>query len=50
MLTRDEVPVDLTWNLEGIFQSDEAWEQEFKEIENLIPEAEKYKGKCTSFI
>ncbi|WP_404427609.1 oligoendopeptidase F [Ureibacillus chungkukjangi] len=45
VLTRDEVPVDLTWNLEGIFQSDEAWEQEFKEIENLIPEAEKYKGK-----
>ncbi|PYF06525.1 oligoendopeptidase F [Ureibacillus chungkukjangi] len=45
VLTRDEVPVDLTWNLEGIFQSDEAWEQEFKEIEKLIPEAEKYKGK-----
>ncbi|QCR31590.1 oligoendopeptidase F [Lysinibacillus sp. SGAir0095] len=45
VLTRDEVPVELTWNLEGIFQSDEAWEQEFKEIEKLIPEADKYKGK-----
>lgn len=44
VLTREEVPVELTWDLEGIFQSDEAWELEFKEIEKLIPEAEKFKG------
>ncbi|MDM5332505.1 oligoendopeptidase F [Ureibacillus composti] len=45
VLTRDEVPVELTWNLESIFSSDEAWEEEFKAIEGLLPEAEKYKGK-----
>ncbi len=45
VLTREEVPVELTWDLEGIFQSDDAWEQEFKDIEKLIPEADKYKGK-----
>jgi len=45
VLSREEVPVELTWDLEGIFQSDEAWEQEFKDIEKLIPEAEKYRGK-----
>ncbi|KGR73688.1 oligoendopeptidase F [Ureibacillus sinduriensis] len=44
LLTREEVPVELTWDLEGIFQSDEAWELEFKEIAKLIPEAEKFKG------
>lgn len=45
VLTRDEVPVELTWDLEGIFPSDAAWEEEFKSIEGLLPEAEKYKGK-----
>lgn len=39
VLTREEVPVELTWDLEGIFPSDEAWEQEFKEIEKILPEA-----------
>ncbi|MFL0506156.1 oligoendopeptidase F [Ureibacillus sp. 179-F W5.1 NHS] len=45
VLTREEVPVELTWDLEGIFPSDEAWEQEFKEIEKILPEADQYKGK-----
>ena len=45
VLSREEVPVELTWDLEGIFQSDEAWEQEFKDVEKLIPEADKYRGK-----
>ena len=45
VLTREEVPVELTWDLEGIFQSDDTWEQEFNEIEKLIPESEKFKGK-----
>ncbi|SOB91698.1 oligoendopeptidase F [Ureibacillus xyleni] len=44
LLNREEVPVELTWDLEGIFSSDAAWEEEFKEIEKLIPEGEKFKG------
>lgn len=47
VLTRNEVPVELTWDLESIFPSDEEWEKEFKAVEQLISEAEKYKGKVT---
>lgn len=47
VLTRDEVPVELTWDLSTIFSSDDEWEQEFKEIEKLVPESEKFKGKVT---
>ena len=46
VLTRDEVPVELTWDLSVIFPSDEAWEEEFKKIEKLVPEIEAYKGKA----
>ena len=35
VLTRDQVKVEETWRLEDIFATDEAWEQEFKEIEEL---------------
>nr|WP_106783843.1 oligoendopeptidase F [Lysinibacillus timonensis] len=47
VLTRDEVPVELTWDLTTIFSSDDEWEKEFKEIEQLIPNAEQFKGKVT---
>ena len=30
ILTRDEVPEHLTWDLTTIFESDEAWEAELK--------------------
>lgn len=46
VLTRDEVPVELTWDLTTIFPTDEAWEEEFKEIEKLVAKAEEYKGKA----
>ena len=45
VLTREEVPVEMTWDLQSVFLSDEAWNEEFKEIAQLIPEAEKFKGK-----
>ena len=48
VLKREEVPVELTWDLTTIFATDEAWEEEFKAIEALIPEAEKYKGKAAT--
>jgi len=46
ILTREEVPVELTWDLTSIFPSDEAWEEEFRAVEQLIPTAENYKGKA----
>lgn len=44
LLTRDEVKVEETWNLENIFTSDAAWDIEYKEIENLSSEADSYQG------
>ena len=46
VLTREEVPVELTWDLSVIYSSDEAWEEEFKKIEKQVPEIENYKGKA----
>lgn len=45
ILTREEVPEQLTWDLTTIFESDEAWEAELKEVEQLSKKASDYKGK-----
>ncbi|MBV6682964.1 oligoendopeptidase F [Bacillus sp. JRC01] len=42
--TRSEVKQELTWRLEDIFSSDEAWEKEFKEIQELSGKAGDFKG------
>ncbi|MEW4308817.1 oligoendopeptidase F [Rossellomorea marisflavi] len=42
--TRSEVNQELTWRLEDIFPSDEAWEKEFKEIQELSGKAGDFKG------
>lgn len=36
VLTREEVKEDETWRLEDIFETDEAWEQEYKAIEEFV--------------
>lgn len=41
---RSEVPEELKWRLEDIFETDEKWEVEFKEIQVLAGEAASYKG------
>lgn len=48
MLTREEVPVELTWDLTSIFPTNEAWEQEFAEIQSLLEQAREYKGKVAT--
>ncbi len=42
---RDEVPKEYTWNLEDIFATDEAWEKEFKQVQELMPDLTSFKGK-----
>ncbi|WP_377889580.1 oligoendopeptidase F [Alkalihalobacillus sp. R86527] len=44
---REDIPVEDTWDLEAIYENDQKWEEEFKEIKALIPEMEKYKGKLS---
>ncbi|WP_370294376.1 oligoendopeptidase F [Rossellomorea marisflavi] len=41
---RGEVKQELTWRLEDIFPSDEAWEKEYKEIQELSSRAGEFKG------
>ncbi|MGI8385494.1 oligoendopeptidase F [Robertmurraya sp. P23] len=43
--TRSEVPLEDTWKLEDIFQSDQQWESEFQEVKQLIPSMSSYQGK-----
>lgn len=42
---RNEIAVDDTWRLEDIFPSNDDWEKEFKEIKELIPSIDQYRGK-----
>ncbi|WP_456271799.1 oligoendopeptidase F [Bacillus sp. AK031] len=41
---RKDIKEELTWRLEDIFANDDLWEKEFKEIQELIKDAGKYKG------
>ncbi|QQZ07480.1 oligoendopeptidase F [Heyndrickxia oleronia] len=43
--SRNEVQEELTWRLEDIFANDEAWDKEYKEVKELLPSAEQFKGK-----
>ncbi|WP_421384202.1 oligoendopeptidase F [Bacillus salacetis] len=41
---RKDIKEELTWRLEDIFASDDSWEKEYKEVQELIKEAGKYQG------
>src|ERR1051326_6258330 len=41
---RSDVPVELTWNLETIFEAPEAWEQAFTWINDELPKLSAYEG------
>ncbi|MFC4712646.1 oligoendopeptidase F [Planococcus dechangensis] len=44
LLTRDQVPAELTWRLEDIFATDAQWEEEFVEVAKLAEKAGQYEG------
>ncbi|MFS0613707.1 oligoendopeptidase F [Lederbergia ruris] len=41
---RSEVAEEMTWRLEDIFPTDEAWEKEYEEVKELVKQARQYKG------
>lgn len=41
---RDEIPEALTWDLEAIFPTDDAWEDAFKALQEQLPAVEKFQG------
>ncbi|MGM0921828.1 MAG: oligoendopeptidase F [Bacillota bacterium] len=42
---RTDIAVEDTWKLEDIFENDEAWEAEFKEVKAALPKIGEFKGK-----
>lgn len=42
---RNEVPEEDKWRLEDIFPTDEDWENAFKEVKEMIPKLNEFKGK-----
>lgn len=42
---REEVPKELTWELETIFASDELWEEEFGKLSTDIPKIKEFQNK-----
>lgn len=45
--SRSEVPKELTWDLEAIFETNELWEKEYKELSEELPKISEYQGKVT---
>ncbi len=41
---RHELPVEYTWNLESFYSNDDQWEQDFKRLEDLIPQLTQLAG------
>ncbi|HBQ75685.1 MULTISPECIES: oligoendopeptidase F [Exiguobacterium] len=45
VLTRQDVDVTETWNLESIYATNEAWEEEFESVKAMLPLLVEYKGR-----
>ncbi|MBS4177398.1 oligoendopeptidase F [Lederbergia citrea] len=44
---RSEISEEMTWRLEDIFSSDEAWEKEYDGIKEILKDAGQYKGQLS---
>jgi len=44
VLKREEIKVEETWRLEDIFSTDEAWEEEYRALEEFSKKGETFKG------
>ncbi len=41
---RSEIPVEKRWAVEDLYQDDAAWEADFRRLQGLIPEFERFRG------
>lgn len=46
-LTRSEIPVEQTWSLTDLFETEGAWEAELKSVQNDIQTVTQYKGRLS---
>lgn len=44
LLAREDMKLEETWDLTTIFATDEAWEEAYKHVEELLQQAESYQG------
>ncbi|MCC3358558.1 oligoendopeptidase F [Bacillus sp. REN16] len=44
-LLRSEVPVEQTWNLQDLFETDEVWEKELASVQTDLQTVTQYKGR-----
>ena len=44
---RIDVPREMTWNLESVYQNNEQWEADFSRVSAMLPDLLAYKGKLT---
>ncbi len=44
LLTRDQVPLEVTWDLDGLYASHETWEADFLSLESQLESYASYQG------
>ncbi len=44
---REDIPVERTWDVEAIFATNEAWEAEFKSLQEEMPNLQQFKGQLS---
>lgn len=42
---RNEISAEHTWNLELMYANDDAWEADFKKVQEMMPKLESYQGR-----
>lgn len=47
---RSDVPKEYQWNLAGLFEDENSWEEEFNEFNSHIPEIEKFRGTLSTSV
>ena len=45
--TREEIPEQYKWDLNDLYESDEAWRQAFDDLSSRLDEVEQFKGTLT---
>ena len=43
--SRDQVEDRLKWKLDAIYATDAAWEEDFRRVQEWLPEIKKYQGR-----
>lgn len=45
---REQIPVERTWDLTAIFETDEKWEESYKQLQADLPKIQEFKGQIGS--